>query len=87
MLDKIVVDCSPITNVVRIGRKGVKPNILLEWEDRTDEIIGAVADHLLEIALKRENKQAGYQWDMKDGGKMTLRLTVEKGANDGEINR
>jgi hypothetical protein len=87
MLDKIVVDCSPLTNIIRIGRKGTKPNILLEWEDRTDEIIGAVADYLLELALKNENKQAGFQWDMKDGGTMTLRLTVEKGINNGAIDR
>lgn len=61
--------------------------MLLEWEDRTDEIIGAVADYLLELALKNENKQAGFQWNMKDGGTMTLRLTVEKGINNGAIDR
>ena len=37
MLENIVIDVSPLTNTLRIGRVGKARTHLLEWEEREDE--------------------------------------------------
>ena len=66
MLENVVVDCSPLTNTLRIGRVGKARTHLLEWEEREDEIICAVRDFL-------------YQ---KDGKIVELRVTVRGGGQE-----
>lgn len=76
-LKNIVVDCSQITNTLRIGRLG-KNNILLEWEDREYEILCAVRDHLYGLAEKDKANTFGYEWTRKDGKVVELRLTIKE---------
>ena len=37
MLDNIVIDCSALTNTLRVGRVGKKRDHLLEWEERENQ--------------------------------------------------
>lgn len=82
MLENIVIDCSPLTGTLRIGRVGKARTHLLEWEEREDEILCAVRDFLYEKAKKNESKIFGYEWDRKDGSVVELRVTIK----DGETN-
>lgn len=75
MLENIVIDCSPLTNTLRVGRKG-KKNILLEWEEREDEILCAVRDFLHNLAEQNNSNTFGYEWDRKDGKVVELRVIV-----------
>lgn len=83
MLDQIVVDCSPITGTLRIGRLGKKRDHLLEWENREDEILCAVRDFLCEKARRNGSSDFGYEWKRKDGKIVELRVTI-KDSHDGE---
>lgn len=78
MLENIVIDCSPITNTLRIGRLNKARKILLEWEAREDEILCAVRDHLCQLAEEQETKSFGYEWTRKDGKVVELRLTIKE---------
>ena len=83
MLDKIVVDCSPLTGTLRIGRLGKTRTHLLEWEDREDEILCAVRDFLYEKAKRNGFKEFGYEWTKADGEIVGLRVTTRDGDADG----
>ena len=83
MLENIVVDCSPITNTLRIGRLGKARTHLLEWEDREDEILCAVRDFLCEKARKNGSSDFGYEWTRKDGKIVELRVMIKDGDGNG----
>lgn len=82
MLENIVVDCSPITNTLRIGRLGKARTHLLEWEDREDEILCAVRDFLCGLCNKHKANTFGYEWTRKDGKIVELRVTIKDGVDD-----
>lgn len=76
MLENIVIDCSPLTDTLRIGRVNKNRDRLLEWEAREDEILCAVRDFLFSKAQKENSNTFGYEWDKKDGKIVELRITV-----------
>lgn len=82
-LDNIMVDCSPLTGTLRIGRLGKAKTHLLEWEDREDEILCAVRDFLCEKAKRNGSADFGYEWDRKDGKVVELRVLIKDGDTDG----
>lgn len=79
MLENIVIDCSPLTNTLRVGRVGKARTHLLEWEDREDEILCAVRDFLYNLAEEHNSNTFGYEWTRKDGKVVELRVTVKGG--------
>ena len=78
MLENIVIDVSPLTNTLRIGRVGKARTHLLEWEEREDEILCAVRDFLYNKALENDSKSFGYEWTRKDGKVVELRVCVKE---------
>ena len=80
MLENIVIDVSPLTNTLRIGRVGKAKTHLLEWEEREDEILCAVRDFLCEHANQTNSNTFGYEWTRKDGKVVELRATIKDGA-------
>lgn len=82
MLDNIVIDCSPLTNTLRVGRVGKKRDHLLEWEEREDEILCAVRDHLVGLAEQRGENSFGYEWTRKDGRVVELRATIKDSSEE-----
>lgn len=78
MLDNIVIDCSPLTNTLRIGRVGKERTRLLEWEEREDEILCAVRDFLCEKAKQNSSADFGYEWTRKDGKIVELRVLIKE---------
>ena len=79
MLENIVIDCSPLSNSLRICRVGKSGTNILEQEDRENEIISAVRDFLVELAKRNESNTFGYEWKRKDGKIVELRLTIKEG--------
>lgn len=79
MLENIVIDCSPITGTLRIGRVGKARTHLLEWEEREDEILCAVRDFLCEKAKRNNSNDFGYEWTRKDGKIVELRVAIKDG--------
>lgn len=77
MLENIVVDVSPLTNTLRIGRLGKARTHFLEWEEREDEILCAVRDYLYNLAEQNNSNTFGYEWTRKDGKIVELRVTVK----------
>ena len=75
MLDKIKIYCSALTNVIYIGRVNKNETETLEKEDRTDEVLEAVRDHLYQN-LKDGETKTGYSWKRKDGKIVKLMLEV-----------
>ena len=82
MLENIVIDCSPLTGTLRIGRVGKARTHLLEWEEREDEILCAVRDFLYEKAKENSSNSFGYEWDRKDGGVVELRVIIKGGEGE-----
>ena len=82
MLENVVIDCSPLTNTLRIGRVGKARTHLLEWEEREDEILCAVRDFLYQKAVENNAETFGYQWTRKDGKIVELRVTVKGGVEE-----
>ena len=82
MLENIVIDVSPLTNTLRIGRVGKRRTHLLEWEEREDEILCAVRDFLHRKAVENNAETLGYEWTRKDGKIVELRLTVKGGVQE-----
>ena len=81
MLENIVVDCSPLSNSLRVCKVGAKRTIL-EQENRENEILEAVRDFLVEKAKQSNNKTFGYEWSRRDGAVVELRITIkEAGGN------
>lgn len=80
-LENIVIDCSYLTNTLRIGRKDKRKNILLEWEDREDDILCAVRDFLSNKCKEENTNTFGYEWDRKDGKIVELRVTIRDGGD------
>ena len=78
MLDNIVIDCSALTNTLRVGRVSKKRDHLLEWEEREDEILCAVRDFLYQKAIENDAETFGYEWTRKDGKVVELRVTVKE---------
>ena len=83
MLENIIIDCSPITGTLRIGRTNKAQTHLLEWEEREDEILCATRDFLCEKAVRNKSNTFGYEWTRKDGKVVELRVTVKE-TEDGE---
>lgn len=79
MLENIVVDCSPLSNSLRICRVGKSGINILEQENREDEIICAVRDFLVTLAERNDSNTFGYEWTRKDGNIVELRVTVKGG--------
>ena len=79
MLENIVIDCSPLTNTLRVGRVGKARKHLLEREEREDEILCAVRDFLYNLAEQNNSNTFGYEWTRKDGKIVELRVTVKGG--------
>lgn len=79
MLENIVVDCSPLSNSLRICRVGKSGMNILEQENREDEIICAVRDFLVTLAERNDSNTFGYEWTRKDGKIVELRVTVKGG--------
>lgn len=82
MLENVVIDCSPLTNTLRIGRLGKARTHLLEWENREDEILCAVRDFLMGLAKRNNSNTYGYEWTRKDGKVVELRVTLKDGENN-----
>lgn len=80
MLENIVIDCSPLSNSLRICRVGKSGTNILEQEEREDEIISAVRDFLVTLAERNNSNTFGYEWERKDGKIVELRVTVKGGA-------
>ena len=78
MLENIVVDCSPLSNSLRICRIGKSGTNILEQEDRENEIISAVRDFLVTLAERNNSKTFGYEWKRKDGKIVELRLNIKE---------
>ena len=78
MLENIVIDCSPLTNTLRIGRVNKARTTFLEWEEREDEILCAVRDFLCENAKRGNGNTFGYEWTRKDGKIVELRVTIKE---------
>lgn len=78
MLENIVIDCSPLTNTLRIGRVGKARTHLLEWENREDEILCSVRDFLATLAEQNNSNTYGYEWIRKDGKAVELRVTLKE---------
>ena len=85
MLENMIIDCSPLTNTLRVGRLNKSKTHLLEWEEREDEILCAVRDYLVELCKKNNSNTFGYEWDRRDGKTIELRVTI-KGVKNNEIN-
>ena len=79
MLENIVVDCSPLSNLLRICRVGKSGMNILEQENREDEIIYSVRDFLVTLAERNDSNTFGYEWTRKDGKIVELRVTVKGG--------
>ena len=82
MLENIVIDVSPITNTLRVGRVGKARPHLLEWEEREDEILCAVRDFLYNLAEQNNSNTWGYEWIRKDGKIVELRVTMKDGVDN-----
>ena len=80
MLENIIVECSPLTSTLRIGRLGKARTHLLKWENREDEILCAVRDFLYEKARENGSSDFGYEWTRKDGTIVELRVMIKDGA-------
>lgn len=78
MLENIVIDCSPLSNSLRICRVGKSGTNILEQEDRENEIISAVRDFLVTLAERNNGNTFGYEWTRKDGKIVELRLTIKE---------
>lgn len=78
MLENIVVDCSPLTNTLRICRVGKSGTNILEQENRESEILGAVRDFLVTLSERNNSNTFGYEWKRKDGKIVELRLTIKE---------
>ena len=78
MLENIVVDCSPLSNSLRICRVGKLGTNILEQEDRENEIISAVRDFMVTLAERGESNTFGYEWKRKDGKIVELRTTIKE---------
>ena len=79
MLKNIVVDCSPLSNSLRICRLGKSGMNILEQANREDEIICAVRDFLVTLAERSDSNTFGYEWIRKDGKIVELRVTLKGG--------
>ena len=77
MIENIVVDCSPLSNSLRVCRVGAKGTVL-EQENRESEILGAVRDFLVEKAKQNNSKTFGYEWSRRDGAVVELRITIKE---------
>ena len=78
MLENIVIDCSPLSNSLRICRVGKSGTNILEQEDRENEIISAVRNFLVTLAERNNGNTFGYEWTRKDGKIVELRLTIKE---------
>ena len=76
MIENIVVDCSPLSNSLRVCRVGAKRTVL-EQENRENEILVAVRDFLVEKAKQNNSKTFGYEWSRKGGAVVELRITIK----------
>lgn len=85
MLENIVIDVSPLTNTLRIGRVGKARTHLLEWEEREDEILCAVRDFLHNKALEDNSTSYGYEWTRKDGKIVELRVTIKEDVDNAQV--
>ena len=83
MLNNIIVDCSPFTNTLRVGRVGKNRTHLLEWENREGEILCAVRGHLMTLAEDNGSNTCCYEWTRAYGKSVELRVTIKDGANNG----
>lgn len=85
MIGNIIVDVSPLTNTLRIGRLGKRRTHLLEWEEREDEILCAVRDFLVNLAEQNNSNTFGYEWEKRNGTVVELRVTIKGGADNGNL--
>ncbi len=76
-----------ITNRIVLGKTKKLKNGAEVWtdksEDKTDEVVGAVADYLLAQMKEKYkglpiDKKYGFTWDMVDGRKMSLYLEIKE---------
>ena len=79
MLENIVVDCSPLSNSLRICRVGKSGTNILEQENREKEIISAVRDFMVTLAERNKSNTFGYEWTRKDGKIVELRVALKGG--------
>lgn len=75
MLNNIRCQTSDLTNTIYIGRVNKKEDNWLEKEDRTDEVLEAVRNHLYQNLKDGETKTC-YSWKRKDGKIVKLMLEV-----------
>lgn len=83
MLNNIRCQTSDLTNTIYIGRVNKKEDNWLEKEDRTDEVLEAVRNHLCQN-LKDGETKTGYSWKRKDGKIVKLMLEVCEEDNNEE---
>ena len=77
-IERIRLGASPITNTIYIGRVNAQENAWLEKREYTDEALAVVRDYLVTMADQYETDHFGYEWTRKDGGIVTLSVTIEK---------
>lgn len=82
MLENIVIECSPLTNTLRVGRVNKSKTKFLEWADREDEILCAVRDFLYNKSINEGLDTFGYEWTRKDGKIVELRLTIKEASDN-----
>ena len=85
MLENIVIECSPLTNTLRVGRVNKNRTKFLEWAEREDEILCAVRDFLYNKLVDNGINTFGYEWTRKDGKVVELRLTIKEEDGGSEI--
>lgn len=77
---------SPITNTIYAGTLNKAKTMWLNKSDVTDEAVACVRDHLKRLADDEPDFKFGYEWDLKDGGKVQLLVKIlPKEDNDAEI--
>lgn len=76
------VGCGPISGEIFAGTLSKNKDRWINRSTVTDEAIGAVRDHLVDMARRDKRNTYGYEWTLKNGGKVTLMVKVEEGSKD-----
>ena len=77
-INKIKIECAPLSNRIYIGRVNKSETEWLDKRDATDEVIEAVRDHLAEEARREKRDSFGWEWTRKDGKIVKLVVSIEE---------
>ena len=76
------VGCGPISGEIFAGTLSKDKSKWLNRSVATDEAINAVRDHLVSMARIDKRNTYGYEWTLKNGGKVTLMVKIEEESKD-----